>query len=72
MRGTERVFLHMKPEHNEEEFEAEADINPEEEELELETWDSAEDEENGLTLDEEIGGYNEGLESKLDKFSAEY
>lgn len=54
----------------EEEFETEAE--PTEEELELEVWDDTPEEENGLTLDDEIGGYNEGLEDKLDKFSPEY
>lgn len=63
----------MKSEYKEpEELEAEADIEPEEEELELEAWDDAPEEEGGLTLDEEIGGYNEGVEDKLNKFSPEY
>lgn len=62
----------MKSEYKEEELEAEVEMGPEEEELELEAWDSADDEEGGLTVDEEIGGYNEGVEDKLNKFSPEY
>lgn len=62
----------MNPEYKEENIETEAELEPEEEELELEAWDDTPEEEGGLSLDEEIGGYNEGLEDKLDKFSPEY
>lgn len=56
----------------EDELEADIEKEPEEEELELEAWDDTPEEEGGLTLNDEIGGYNEGLEDKLDKFSPEY
>lgn len=56
----------------EEELDIDTEKEPSDEDLDLEVWDSSDDEEGGLTVDEEIGGYNEGVEDKLNKFSPEY
>jgi len=69
-------FYTMKSENKgaavEEELEADVEKEPADEELELEAWDDTPEEEGGLAIDDEIGGYTEGVEDKLDKFSPEY